>query len=73
MDSFAFKKDIELSERLTKLLGKSAAHSSLSEVMKLEGDHVKLDYITTYEGVDLQDISKSMRSIKTNFTDDREH
>ena len=46
MDTFTFKKDIELSEKITNLLGKSAAHSSLSEVIKLEGDHVILDYVT---------------------------
>ena len=62
-----------MNEKLQGLLGKTAAHSSLSEVMKLQGDHVILDYITSFEGVDLQDISKSMRRIKTEFTDDQEH
>jgi hypothetical protein len=68
METFTFKKDIELSEKVTNLLGKSAAHSSLSEVIKLENDHVILDYITSFEGVDLQDISKSMRKIRTEFS-----
>jgi hypothetical protein len=35
MESFAFKKEIQVSEKISGLLGKTAAHSSLSEVMKL--------------------------------------
>ena len=53
METFAFKKDIKLSESIASTFGKAAAHSSLSEVMKLQGDHVVLDYVTTFEGVDL--------------------
>ena len=49
METFAFKKEIKLSQSVAG----SAAHSSLSEVMKLDGDHVILDYVTTFEGVDL--------------------
>jgi Ran GTPase-activating protein (RanGAP) involved in mRNA processing and transport len=64
METFAFKKEIKLSQAWTG----TAAHSSLSEVMKLDGDHVILDYVTTFEGADLQDISRSMRRMKGEFS-----
>ena len=73
METFAFKKDIKLSESIANTFGKTAAHSSLSEVMKLQGDHVVLDYVTTFEGVDLTDISRSMRRHKVAFSDEADH
>ena len=63
MNTFAFKKDIELNKHVSNVLGRRTAHSSLSEVMRLDGDHVVLDFLTEFEGADLQETSKSMRHI----------
>jgi hypothetical protein len=48
MSSFAFKKDLALG---------AVAHSSLSETMSLEGDHVVINYDTEFEGADLNELS----------------
>jgi hypothetical protein len=45
MSSFAFKKDFVTG---------GAAHSSLSETMILEGDHIVSSYLTEFEGSDLK-------------------
>lgn len=73
MSSFAFKKDIQFNEKVGKALGKSTAHSSLSETMTLTSDHIIVNYMTEYEGRDLQKLSKSMRRIKPQFSEDPEH
>jgi len=41
--------------------------------MKLEGDHIIINYITEFEGADLRDTAKSMRSVKPKFSDAPEH
>jgi len=73
MGTFAFKKELELNKHVSNALGKRTAHSSLSEVMRLDGDHVVLDFLTEFEGADLQEASKSMRNIKADFSNDPEH
>lgn len=35
----------------------ATAHSSLSETMSLEGDHVVINYDTEFEGADLNELS----------------
>jgi hypothetical protein len=47
MSSFAFKKEF---------LTGGAAHSSLSETMSLDADHVISSYLTEFEGPDLKQI-----------------
>ena len=63
MATFAFKKDIQLTPQIGDVLGKKTAHSSLSEQMKLEDDHIIINYMTEFEGADLRDTSRAMRSI----------
>jgi len=53
MATFAFKKDIQLNPHIGEMLGKKTAHSSLSEQMKLEDDHIIINYMTEFEGADL--------------------
>lgn len=62
MDSFQFKKNIDVGK---------AASASLSEQMALKGDHIVLQWLTEYQGKDLSSISKKMRSVKPQFSDDR--
>lgn len=45
MSSFAFKKEF---------ITGGTAHSSLSETMSLDGDHVISSYLTEFEGPDLK-------------------
>ena len=73
MATFAFKRELKLNEKLSDLLGTATAHSSLSEVMKLEGDYVIMEYMTEYEGPDLYEVSKDMRKIKADFSNEPEH
>ena len=61
MSSFAFKKDLALG---------AVAHSSLSETMSLEGDHVVINYDTEFEGADLNELSQKMRRPKPKFSDE---
>jgi hypothetical protein len=61
MSSFAFKKDLPMG---------ATAHSSLSETMALEGDHVIISYDTDFEGADLNELSQKMRRIKPRFSDE---
>ena len=49
MNSFAFKQEIHHG---------SVAHSTLSETMALEGDHVTLTFDTTFEGPDLRTVKQ---------------
>lgn len=63
METFAFKKDIKLNEPMGEMFGKKIAHSSLSEQMKLEDDHIIINYMTEFEGADLKETSRSMRNI----------
>ena len=53
MQTFAFKKEIMLTETIGNTFGSKTAHSSLGEVMRLDGDHVVLEYLTEFEGADL--------------------
>mmetsp|Transcript_10085 Transcript_10085/g.17006 ORF Transcript_10085/g.17006 Transcript_10085/m.17006 type:complete len:394 (+) Transcript_10085:720-1901(+) len=64
MSSFAFKKNLPLGAK---------AHSTLSETMALEGDHVIINYNTEFDGVDLSQIEKSMRTIQPQFLSDQEY
>jgi len=73
MATFAFKKDIKLNDAIGEVLGSKKAHSSLSEQMKLEDDHIIINYTTEFEGADLRDTSRSMRSINPKFSDEPEH
>lgn len=52
MSSFAFKKEIWFG---------STAHSSLSEVMTLEGDYLVIQFMTDFEGSDLKQIKANKR------------
>lgn len=58
MRSFAFKKEISYG-----LAGNIVAHSTLSEVMSLDGDHVVISFNTDFEGVDLRNMKNNLRSI----------
>lgn len=73
MATFAFKKEIKLNEPIGQMLGTKTAHSSLSEQMKLEGDHIMISYMTEFEGADLRDTSRSMRNFNPQFSDEPEH
>lgn len=73
MATFAFKKDVNLNKPIGELLGKKTAHSSLSEQMKLEDDHIIVNYMTEFEGADLKETSRSMRNINPKFSNDPEH
>jgi len=61
MSSFAFKKDLPMG---------ATAHSSLSETMNLQGDHVVINYETEFQGAELNDIQKKMRKIRGGFSDE---
>jgi hypothetical protein len=61
MASFAFKHEINMDNQ---------AHSSLSESMSVEGDHVFVSYNTEFEGNDLNKLRKKMRSITPKFSDE---
>ena len=61
MSSFAFKKDLALG---------AVAHSSLSETMSLEGDHVVINYDTEFEGADLGELTQKMRRPQPKFSDE---
>ena len=56
MRSFAFKKEISYG-----IAGDVVAHSTLSEVMSLEGDHIVISFITNFEGIDLRNMEKNLR------------
>lgn len=73
MATFAFKKEIVLNKEIGQMLGSSTAHSSLSEQMKLQGDHIVINYMTEFESTDLSTTSKSMRNINPSFSDEPEH
>lgn len=73
MATFAFKKDIKLNDAIGEVLGSKKAHSSLSEQMKLEDDHIIINYMTEFEGADLRDTSRSMRTFNPKFSDEPEH
>ena len=64
MSSFAFKKDLALG---------AVAHSSLSETMNLEGDHVVINYDTEFEGADINELSKKMRRPVPKFSDESDY
>lgn len=57
MRSFAFKKEISYG-----LAGNVTAHSTLSEAMSLEGDHVVISWSTDFEA-NMRDMKNSLRSI----------
>ena len=61
MSSFAFKKDLPMG---------ATAHSSLSETMNLQGDHVVINYETEFQGAELNEIQKKMRKIRGGFSDE---
>jgi len=64
MNSFAFKQELHHG---------NVAHSTLSETMALEGDHITVTFDTTFEGPDLKDVKKQMREINPAYSDDGEH
>ena len=64
MSSFAFKKNLPLG---------ASAHSSMSETMALDGEHVVINYVTEFDGVDLKEVASSMRTIKPQFSNQLEH
>jgi len=57
MSSFAFKKDLPLGMKDDKVI----AHSTMSETMNLLGDHVQINYVTEFEGKDMDDTNKKLR------------
>ena len=65
MRSFAFKKEISYG-----LAGNVTAHSTLSEVMSLEGDHVVISFATDFEAEDMRGAESKLRSITPQFTSD---
>ena len=73
MATFAFKKEIKLNEVMGEALGTKTAHSSLSEQMKLEDDHIIINYMTEFEGADLRETSRAMRNFNPKFSDEPEH
>lgn len=61
MQSFAFKKEIT---------NNAAAHSTLSETMALDDDHLLISYQTEFEGKDLDPIKKKLRRINPSYSND---
>lgn len=61
MQTFAFKKEINEN---------AAAHSSLSETMNLDDDHVYISYHTEFEGKDLEPIKGKMRKVDTAYSNE---
>ena len=61
MQTFAFKKEIN---------SNAAAHSTLSETMNLEDDHVVISYRTEFEGVDLEPVKGKMRKVDPAFSNE---
>jgi hypothetical protein len=41
--------------------------------MKLDGDHITMEYMTEFEGPDLQETAKSMRRIRAEYSQEPEH
>lgn len=64
MNSFAFKQEIQHG---------NVAHSTLSETMALEGDHVTVTFDTTFEGPNLKEVKKQMREVNPTYSDEGEH
>ena len=64
MNSFAFKQEIHHG---------SVAHSTLSETMALEGDHVTVTFDTVFEGPELKHVKQQMREITPAYSDEAEH
>jgi len=64
MNSFVFKQELHHG---------NVAHSTLSETMALEGDHVTVTFDTTFEGPDLKEVKKQMREVNPAYSDDGEH
>jgi len=64
MKSFAFKQEVSYG---------TVAHSTLSETMALEGDHIAISFDTVFEGPDLTELKDRMRAIEPKFSDDGEH
>lgn len=64
MKSFAFKQEVNYN---------TVAHSSLSETMALEGDHITISFDTLFEGPDLDQVKSQMRSVDPVFSDEGEH
>ena len=61
MQSFAFKKEIS---------NNASAHSTLSETMSLDENHVLISYHTDFDGVDLNDLKKKVRKINPTFSNE---
>jgi len=61
MDTFAFKHEITNS---------ATAHSSLSETMSLDSDHVQLSYNTKFEGKDLNPIKQKLRKVEVSYSNE---
>jgi len=61
MQSFAFKKEIN---------NNSSAHSTLSETMSLDENHLLLSYHTDFEGKDLNLLKKSVRKVNPTFSNE---
>jgi hypothetical protein len=41
--------------------------------MKLEDDHIIINYMTEFEGADLRETSRAMRNFNPKFSDESEH
>jgi len=48
MSSFAFKKNMPMG---------ASAHSTMSETMVLDGEHIVVNYVTEFDGIDLKEVS----------------
>ena len=65
MSSFAFKQEIG---------NDASTSSSLSETMQIDGDHVVINYETTFQGPrDIADIKEKFRVISPEFSNDAQH
>jgi hypothetical protein len=61
MKTFAFKKEIDQG---------ASAHSSLSESMTLDNDHMLISYHTEFEGKDLDSIKNNMRKVELEYSNE---
>lgn len=71
METFAFKQNVALDQRVSSVIGSTTAHSQLSEAIELGEKHVFINYLTEYEGRDFDDVSLNLRSITPKFSDDQ--
>lgn len=60
MSSFGFKKEMV----------QMTAHSTLSETMSLDGDHVTIAYDTKFGGQDISKMKQKMRHLNPKFTNE---